>query len=328
MRAIVCTKYGAPEVLEPRQVAKPAPKDDEVLIRIRAATVSKGDCEIRSFTMHPGSWLPVRLALGVLKPRQPILGQELAGDVEAVGKAVTNFQVGDAVNACTELRFGAYAEYQCLPSRFPIARKPANASYEEAATAPVWATNALHFLRKAQLQKGERILINGAGGCMGTYAVQLAKHAGAEVTAVDSAEKLALLSDLGADHVMDYRKQDFNRCGERYHVILDVVGGSDYGASLRSLEPGGRYLLANVGPSVMLRGVWTSATSGRGGKKVISALAAPTARDLEVVNELIDDGVLRSVIDRSYSLEEMREAHRYVDTDAKHGHVVIRVASG
>ena len=171
MKAIVCTKYGSPDALEFRDVAKPTPKDDEVLIRIRAATVSAGDCEMRSFKMHPGMWLPVRMVLGIVRPRRAILGQELAGDVEAVGRAVTAFKEGDAIFACTQLRLGAYAEYQCLPSAFPIAAKPSNMSYEEAATVPVWGTHALHFLRKGNLQAGEKILINGAGGCMGTYAV-------------------------------------------------------------------------------------------------------------------------------------------------------------
>jgi len=228
MRAVACKKYGPPEVLELVDVAKPIPKDNEILIRVIAANVFQGDCEMRRFDVHPSMYVIVRLALGILRPRREILGQELSGEVEAVGKDVVAFEVGNPILGCTQMRLGGYAEYVCLPAGYAFVKKPTNVSHIDASTLSVGGINALHFIRKAKLKQGETILIFGAAGCIGTYAVQLAKLAGAEITAVDSADKLSLLKSLGADKTINYQKEDFTKNGEGYDVILDVVGKSSY----------------------------------------------------------------------------------------------------
>lgn len=330
MRAIVWTKYGPPEVLQLQELDKPIPEDNEVLIKIHAATVFAGDCELRSFTLPSLLFrIFLRIYSGLIRPRGTrILGQELAGEIEAIGKDVKRFREGDQVFGLTGMRFGAYAEYLCMPEEENYAsgmviEKPDNMSYEEAAGVPVGGTNALHFIRKAKIQSGEKILINGAGGSIGIYAVQLAKLQGAEVTIVDSRSKLDMLRSLGADHVIDYEQQDFTQNGEIYDVILDVVGTSPYSRSLKSLKATGRYLLANTLPIVMLRALWTSKTSS---KQVIFELASPKAEDLVFLKDLIEKGKLKTVIDRRYPLEQTVEAHRYVDTGRKAGNVVLVVS--
>jgi 2-desacetyl-2-hydroxyethyl bacteriochlorophyllide A dehydrogenase len=322
MKAIIFTKYGAPDVLQLTAVAKPTPKDNEVLIRIYATTVTAGDCEIRSFKIPLFIWLPLRLYMGLRKPRKHILGQELAGEIEAVGKDVKLFRKGDQVFAATGFRFGAYAEYICLPEEGVLAIKPATMSYEEAAAVPVGGLEALHFLRKGHIQSGQKVLINGAGGSIGTFAVQLAKSFGAEVTGVDSTGKLDMLRSIGADHVIDYTQADFTKSGETYDVIFDVVGKTSFSHSVRSLKPNGRYLLANAGLSQMVRGRWTSMRSS---KKVIVGAASEKTEDLLFLKELIEAGKIQSVIDRCYPLERIAEAHSYVDSGHKKGNVVITV---
>ncbi len=324
MKAIVWTRYGPPDVLQLRDIEKPTPKDNEVLIKIHAATVFPGDCELRSFKIRIWLlWLVLRLLIGLRKPRGTrILGQELAGEVESVGKEVTLFEKGDQVFGATEMGFGAYAEYICLPADGALVIKPTNMSYEEAAAVPIGGINALHFLRRANIQSGEKVLINGAAGSIGTLAVQIAKLFGAEVTAVDSVAKLDMVRTIGADHVIDYTKEDFTNNGKTYDVIFDVVGKSSYSRSLRSLNRNGRYLLANTPLPQMLRGLWTSRTSD---KKVISQLARPRREDLIFLKELIEAGKLVSVIDRRYPMTQTAEAHRYVETGQKIGHVVITV---
>lgn len=269
----------------------------------------------------------MRLYVGLRKPsRITILGQELAGEVEAAGKDVTRFRKGDRVFGSTGFRFGAYAEYTCLPAESEtgvLAIKPANMSYEEAAAVPTGGLEALHFLRKGNIQRGEKVLINGAGGSIGTFAVQLARYFGAEVTAVDSTEKLDMLRSLGAGHVIDYRQEDFTRSGETYDIIFDVVGKSPFSRSIRSLKKNGYYLIANPRLSTMLRGRWTSMRSS---KKVIFEPASRKREDLIFLKELIEAGKLKSVIDRRYPLEQTAEAHRYVETGRKKGNVVITVA--
>ena len=238
MRAMVCIRYGPPEVLRLKEVERPTPKDDEVLVRVDATTVTAGDCEIRKFKMPALLWLPARVGFGFRGPRKKILGQELAGEIESVGEDVKLFKKGDQVFALTGFRLGAYAEYDCLPEKGLIATKPANITYEEAATVPLGGLHASHFLRRARIKSGQRVLINGAGGSIGTLAVQLAKSFGAEVTAVDSAGKLEMLRSIGADRVVDYSKEDFTRSGESYDVIFDVVGKSSFSGSMRSLKEG------------------------------------------------------------------------------------------
>jgi NADPH:quinone reductase-like Zn-dependent oxidoreductase len=264
----------------------------------------------------------IRIGFGFRAPRRRILGQELAGEIESVGSAVTLFKKGDQVFANTGLHLGAYAEYDCLPETGLIATKPANMTYEEAAAVPVGGLHSLHFLRKANIQSGQKVLILGAAGTIGTIAVQLAKYWGAEVTGVDSTEKLGVLRYIDADKVIDYTKEDFTRSGEKYDVIFDTVGKSPYSGSVRSLKEGGFYLLGNPGLSQQIRAPWTSRTSN---KKVIGGTLSYKTEDLVFLKELIEAGKIRSVIDRRYPLEQTAEAHRYVDTGQKTGNVVISV---
>ena len=323
MKAIVYTKYGPPDVLQLKEVEKPTPKDNEVLIRIYAATVIAGDCELRCFKFPIWFWLPLRIYIGLIRPtRVNILGQELAGEIESVGKDVKLFSKGDQVFVATEIGCGAYAEYKCMREEKTLAIKPANMTYEEAAAVPTGGLNALHYLRKGNIQSGEKVLINGASGNIGTFAVQLAKYFGAEVTGVDSTGKLDMLRSIGADLVIDYTQEDFTKNGETYDVIFDVVGKSSFSRSVRSLKQNGRYLLANPRLLPMVRGLWTSMISG---KKVIFEFASYKTEDLILLKELIEAGKIKSVIDKRYPLEQTAEAHRYVDKGHKTGNVVITV---
>jgi NADPH:quinone reductase-like Zn-dependent oxidoreductase len=327
MKAIVWTKYGPPEVLQLQEVDKPVPKDNEVLIRIFATTVTAGDCELRSLKLPIYIGLPIRIWIGFRKPRRnTIPGTELAGEIEAVGKDVKLFKQGDQVFGSAGMGFGANAEYICLPERpgemeGGVAIKPANMTYEEAATVPFGGRDALHFLRLANIQSGQRILINGAGGSIGTYAVQLAKYLGAEVTAVDSTTKLEMLRSIGADHVIDYTQEDFTERDEIYDVIFDVVGVISLSRCDKSLKQNGVYLLANPGAQ-MVQALWTRMTTN---KRVIIQTASGTIGDLDFLRALIEEGKIRTVIDRSYPLEQIAEAHRYVETGGKKGNVVITV---
>jgi NADPH:quinone reductase-like Zn-dependent oxidoreductase len=322
MKAIVCTKYGPPDVLQLKEVEKPTPKGNEVLIRIYAATVTAGDCELRRFKMPIWLWLPLRVYMGLRRPRKKILGQELAGEIESVGRDVTLFRKGDQVFAATGFVFGAYAEYVCLPGTHVMAAKPANMTYEEAAGVPVGGLNALFFLRKANIRSGQKVLVNGAGGSIGTFAIQLAKSLGAEVTGVDSTGKLDMLRSIGADKAIDYTQQDFTKSGETYDVIFDVVGKSSFSRSIRCIRKDGAYLLANPGLSERVRGLWASITSS---KRVTTALASESAEDLIFLKELIEAGKLKPVIDRRYPLDQTAKAHRYVESGHKKGNVVITV---
>ncbi len=324
MKAVVWTKYGPPEVLQLKEVEKPTPKDKEVLIKIHATTVTTADCELRSLNIPIALTLPIRIYFGLRKPKRiTIPGQELAGEIEALGKDVTRFRKGDQVFAWTGFRLGAYAEYTCLPEGGFVAIKPSNMTYEEAAALPVGGLEAAHFLRKDNIQSGEKVLINGAGGSIGTFAIQIAKHFGAEVTGVDSTEKLDMLRSIGADQVIDYTREDFTRNGETYDVIFDVIGKSSFSRSVKSLKPKGRYLLGNPGLSHQVRARWTSLPSS---KKVISWAARAASEineDSNFLIELIEAGKVKSIIDRRYPLEQISEAHRYVDEGHKKGNVVI-----
>jgi NADPH:quinone reductase-like Zn-dependent oxidoreductase len=254
MKAIVCTHYGPPEVLERKEVAKPAPKDHEVMVKVYATTVTAGDSRVRSFTVPLSYWLLARIALGLRKPKKAIPGMIVAGEIEAVGKQVTHFQKGDQIYAFDLTRLSAYAEYACLPENSVLAFKPSPVTYEEAAAIPFGGMTALHFLQRGKIHSGQHVLIYGASGSVGTFAVQLARYFGAEVTGVDSTGKLDMLRSLGADQVIDYTQADFTTNGETYDVIFDVVGKSSFTRSVRSLTPHGRYLLANPGLSQMVRG--------------------------------------------------------------------------
>jgi len=322
MRAVVCERYGPPEVLRIQEVERPVPKDNEVRVRVCATTASTGDCELRRFDLPLWLWLPARIGFGIRGPRSKILGQELAGEVDAVGRGVRRFREGDRIFARTGFSMGAYAEYACLPEDGPVAAMPANVSFEEAAPVPMGGLEALHFLRAAGSLDGREVLINGAGGSIGTFAVQIAKAWGAEVTAVDSHGKLDMLRSIGADRVIDYRKEDFTTGGEAYDVIFDVVGGCPFDRCLRSVRKGGAYLMANPGLSQMARGRWTSRTSSR---RVVFGAASDKAEDLAYLGELMASGEMSSVIDRRYPLEEAAEAHRYVEQGQKKGSVVLTV---
>jgi NADPH:quinone reductase-like Zn-dependent oxidoreductase len=326
MKAVVLTGFGRPDVLQTKEVDKPVPKDNEVLIRVRAASVFAGDAEIRGLRLPLAFRLPFWLYGTFMRSRGLILGQELAGDVEAVGKDVTRFRPGDAVFAATGFGLGAYAEYKAMPEGSggmggALALKPANLTYAEAAVVPVGGLEALYFIRLAHLQPGSHILIYGAGGSIGTMAVQLAKDQGAEVTAVDRAEKLDMLRAIGANHALDHRREDFSRRGPAYDAVLDIVGKTRFSRSMMALKPNGRYLLGNAGLVNRIRARLTST----GNKRVILGTGIQKVEDLTYLKGLIEAGKLRPVIDRQYRLEQMAEAHRYVDTGRKLGNVAIVV---
>ena len=302
---------------------KPVPKAGELLIRIRATAVAAGDCELRALRFGIGLRVLVRLLMGLTRPRRKILGQEFAGDVEAVGRGCARFRVGDPIYGTTGFGFGAYAEYLCVREESgdgAVAIKPSGITYEEAATIPTGGMEALHFLRKAGTLRGRRVLIIGAGGGIGTLALQIAKHFGAEVTGVDTRRKLDLVRGLGADRVVDFNEEDYTKTSDEYDVILDVVGRSRLQSSMAALRRGGCYLLANPRLSAVIRSLWTSARSG---KKLIVRGSAPRTGDLDFLRGLIESGRMRAVIDRRYRLEELPDAHRYVDSGLAIGRVVI-----
>lgn len=328
MRAIIWTKYGSPDGLQLQEVETPTPKENEVLIKIHAATASRADTEFRRLKLPLLFAIPVRLYLGPIKPTKiKILGTEFTGEVVATGKDVTQYRTGDQVYGYTGLGMGTYAEYICLPEKSSallgvMSKRPTNITYEEAAAVPFGGLEALHSLDRVNLQRGQKVLIVGAGGSIGTYSVQLAKHYGAEVTGVDSAGKLDMLRSIGADHVMDYTREDYTKNGQKYDVVMDTIGGSPFAGSVRSLNENGTYLNVNPRMSHRLQMAWAK---GKSNKKLLSWEGEYTTKNLLRLRELIEAGTIKPVIDRIYPLEQVAEAHRYIETDQKKGNVVIKV---
>jgi NADPH:quinone reductase-like Zn-dependent oxidoreductase len=324
MKAIIWTKYGSPDTLQFRDIDKPTPKDNEILLKIHAVEATAGDCEMRTLKFPLWIKLPLRIYIGLIKPtRVNILGSYLAGEVESVGKDVTRFKAGDQVFGTTGLMLGGYAEYVCVPESKVITDKPENLTYEEVAPLGLGGLEALHFLRLAKIQPGQKVLVNGAGGSIGTYAVQLAKHFGAEVTAVDRLIKHDMLRSIGADHVIDYTREDFSANGQKYDAILDVVLKSSFTKIVSSLTDNGIYLMTNPTLPKMLRARWISRTSS---KKVIFQFSQPNAEDLDILKDMLESGKIQTVIDRRYSLEQVPEAQRYIETGNKNGIVIITVS--
>lgn len=323
MHAVICEKYGPPEVLELREVEKPVAKNDELLIKIHATSVVMGDCELRAqnFPQYSlGLKLVMRLGFGIRGPRKKILGQQCAGEIEAIGDEIASFKPGDQVFTATGFDLGTYAEYTALSENNPVVLKPRNMSYTEAATIPIGGTEALHFIEKTEIQDGQRVLINGAGGSIGTIAIQLAKSRGAEVTAVDSAGKFDMLRSIGADHTIDYKTENFTEHDETYDVIFDVVGVTRFSDCIGILNENGIYFQGN--------GSISRGDKSRAKKMNMEAIDGPadyTKENLLHLKELIEADAIRTVIDRVYPLEEIVEAHRYVEQGGKKGNVVISV---
>ena len=317
MKAIELTKYGAPEYLQMKEVEKPSPKDNEILIKIHATSVSSGDARMRR-----ADPFIIRLIFGFKRPRKPVLGVVVAGEIEAIGKTVSNYEIGDQVFGSSGMSFGAHAEYVSVREDAVLALKPSNMTYEEAAAIPFGATASLHFLRIANIQQGQKVLIYGASGALGTMAVQLAKNYGAELTAVCSTSNVELMKSLGADEVIDYTKEDFTKNGKNYDVIFDTIGKSPFRKSLRSLNKDGHLLLANAGISTMIGGAITSIFIS---KKIVSGVIKETVEDMNFFKHLIEKGKLKAVIDRIYTLKQIVEAHTYVDMGHKKGNVVIAI---
>lgn len=321
MKAIVFTEYGPPDVLHLKDIPKPLPRDDEVLIKIFATTATLYDCWVRSSTAPAGFGLISRIEAGFNTPKQPILGTELAGEIEAIGKDVTRFKIGDQIFGFSA-KLGAYAEHICLPEN-AVGQKPTSMNYEEAASVPQGALTALHFLRKGNVKIGDKVLIIGASGGVGGYAVQLAKHYfGAEVTGVCRTSKIEYVKSLGAGQVIDYTKDDFSKNGQTYDVIFDTVGKSSVFRSRRSLKETGFYLFATFGLPKLFPILWLNLRSNQ---KAIMGLVEASSEDLFTIKELIDSGKMKAIIDKRYSLEQAAEAHRYVETGQKIGQVVITI---
>lgn len=330
MKAIVYTNYGSPDVLQLTDIEKPLPKDNEVLIRVHATSVNFGDMMARNykaisphqFNMPFLIWIIAKISFGLNQPKIPILGNEFAGEIETVGSDVKRFMPGDQVFGYSGERMGAYAEYLCMPENGMLAIKPSNMTFEEAAGVPYGALMTLSLLRKANIKPGQKVLINGASGGIGSAAVQIARSLGAEVTGVCSTSKVGFVKSLGAANVIDYTKEDFTQNGETYDLIFDILGKSSIPRCKSSLKPNGIHLFASFKLKQLLQMLWTSRS---GGKKVICALGPGKVDDLNTIKEMIEDGKIKPFIDRCYPLDQMAEAHSYVERGHKKGNVVITV---
>lgn len=323
MKAAVVTRYGPPEVVEIREVETPTPGDDEILIRTRAATVSSGDWRVRSLEVPTGFGLLTRLLFGLRRPRKAVLGSELSGEVVAAGKNVTRFRVGDAVVAYADAAMGCHAEYKVMPQEGVVAPKPPGLSFEEAAALSFGGVTALRFLEWGAVQPGERVLVNGASGAVGTAAVQLARHLGATVTGVCSAAGRDLVLSLGAEAVIDYTQEDVPSHGATYDVIVDAAGTLPFSRSKPLLREGGRLLLVLGSLPAMLEAPWAALTSR---KRVVVGTATGRPEDLRFLTTQAEAGAFRPVVDRTYPFEQIVAAHRYVDTGRKKGSVVVTFA--
>lgn len=320
MKAVICPAYGPPDVLRVEDVERPTPGPGEIRIRVLAAAVTAGDCEVRRFDFPPAFRLPLRLALGFTKPRNRIPGFYLSGTVDAVGHGVTRFQAGTEVYGQTGMRMGAFAEFVCVPEDSVLAVKPTGISHVEATAIPIGGFNAFHYLRLARVSRGAQVIVIGAGGTFGTFAIQIARKFGARVTGVDAGEKLDLIRSLGAEQVIDYRCRDFTQDTRRYEIIFDVLRTSRLLHNVRALKSGGRYLLTNPTLKSLLQAAWLSKTSDL---TVVTKLARENSEDLNYLGEFIDREGIRIAIDRQYKLGEMVEAQRYVESGHKRGNVVV-----
>lgn len=324
MKAVIWSKYGGPEVLTVKDIEIPVPKEDEVLIKTHAASVSAGDCELRSLRFSLMFRTMLRLFFGFRKPKEIVLGQEISGEVVELGSEVTSFVIGDKVFATTGLKFGGYGEYICIKAKRNegvLLLMPSNMNYEEAACIPVGGLESRHFLSRSGLKKGEHVLINGAGGSIGSVGIQLAKYLGAEVTAVDSTEKLDLLKQAGADHVLDYTK-DTIYTKDTYDVIFDIVGKGSFRKCLKSLKSTGRYMIANPRASLIIRGKLANLFSS---KKVFTGTTVQKNDDLQYLKDLVEAGHIKAFIDKTIDIEDIVEAHRYVDAGLKKGNLIIKM---
>lgn len=322
MKAAVFYKYGPPEVLSIKDIPKPKPGANEILIRVKASTVTQGDCELRRFDIQPTWWIFVRLMMGVFKPKKNVLGQEFAGVVEEIGKKVSKYKIGDRIFAPADMNLGGYAQYRALSEKAPIGIVPDNLSFEEAVTIPVGAVNAFHFLEKVAIKPGDEILINGAGGSIGTFGIQFAKNKGANVTASDFPNKLSMLLKNGADEVVDCTRLDFRSSHKKYDIIFDVAGKAPLSMLVKGLKDGGTLIDTNPSLSGILFSVLTRPFLS---KRIITGLAPYSSENLNQIAELMADGKIKPVIDRKFRLEEIIEAHRYVEEGKKQGNLLIEI---
>ncbi len=324
MKAVIYERYGPPEVMRIAEVPKPEPKDNEVLIRVQAAEATKADCELRAFRFAVNwFWLPLRLGIGVFRPRRKILGNYFAGEIVELGAGATRLAVGDEVYGGLGLHMGAYGEYVAISESGSIVAKPANMSFADAAAVPLGGLNALHFLRLVDVKPGESVLINGAGGSIGLHGVQIAKAMGAEVTAVDKSEKEDVVRRMGADHFIDYTKRSFVEAGREFEVCFDTVPNSNFSDCMRVLKESGRYCTGNPRFSVMLRCLWTSWFTD---KKASFAFARESREELDALRAMIEKGEVRSIVDEVVPMEHVADAHRRVEAETRLGAIVISLA--